>query len=1319
MRRALRISVWAAGGLALALALLCAMLFIAGNTAAGRTMIENTTRRLTSGQVSLEGLAGSFPSHLTLQQLQLRDREGVWLRAERIALDWSPLALLSRRIDVGTVHAARVDMQRLPVSSSNAQGGTVSIPRIDVGDLTVDRVDLGPRLTGSAASLVLHGTAHLRSLLDMVIDAEAHRIDGDGDYRLQLSFDAQRMDAALSVHEPAGGPLENLLHLPGLGALAATVTLNGPRVAERLDVSIDAGTLRGTARGSFDLKDLSADLLVDLDSPALAPRPDLSWERASLHGRWQGPVRSPKAQARVEIDQLRLPGASSLASLRGDLEADSGTAALHAVLEGLRIPGRRPQLLEDAPVKLDASLRLDATGRPLEVSLAHRLFALHATAETAAASDGVRNAGVELRLPDLAPWAALGGQSVEGSALVKAQLRNDGDGTHVALDAGAALRVGTQAWSRALGDSASLQASGVVTASAVQILSLKLTGRAVSLSASGEVSRDPAASVKAHWDLGLPDLAVLSPAFAGTLKGSGTLQGPADSLGAQAQLTSTLSVRNSASGTVDLTAKVEGLPSIRSGSLVAQGNLEGAPLQLDVAMERKPGGGLHAVVRRADWKSAHADGELSIAPETTQSHGQLRFQIARLADLQDLAGTTLGGSLAGSVAVRPDGRVSRADMQLDARDATFGGYAGALHLSAQGPTTALAFNVDAQSSGSAVKTTVSANGSLNLDARQILVTAASGTYREQPLQLLGAARISLANGVSVDAVRIGAGQGVLQFGGQFTPALDLHASLTGVGPALVNGFLPGTLSSGAIEAHAELQGSVAHPTGQVHVTASDLRMADDSALGLPAVDLRASAQLQGDASQIDAKLLAGTASQLSLTGRAPLAAGGALDLLLRGNLDIGLINPLLEAHGQHAAGDLTVNAAVTGDAASPQIDGSVKVAGGSIRDYSRGLSLTDIVADIVGSEGTLKVKSLTARAAPGTVSMTGTIGVLQAGLPVDLEITARKAQPLVSKLVTANLDADLRLRGTARDRLDLDGTVHLNRTVIGIPNSLPPNVAVLDVRRRSQPAAPAPARPLIIGMDITVQAPQEILVQGRGLDAEMGGDLHLGGTTDAPLVTGGFDLQRGNFSLAGAKLNFTAGRVSFNGAGLKNKIDPTLDFTAQTTVSDTTATLQITGLADAPQFVFTSTPAKPQDEIMALLLFGATPQQLSALQLAQIGAVLASLSGVGGDSGLNPLVKLQKSLGLDRLTVGSGTTNTPTGPQNAGAAIEAGRYISKRVYVEAKQSTTGNSQVEADIDLTKHLKLQTRVGNGTGSVLGTTPENDPGSSVGLSYQFEY
>jgi translocation and assembly module TamB len=59
------------------------------------------------------------------------------------------------------------------------------------------------------------------------------------------------------------------------------------------------------------------------------------------------------------------------------------------------------------------------------------------------------------------------------------------------------------------------------------------------------------------------------------------------------------------------------------------------------------------------------------------------------------------------------------------------------------------------------------------------------------------------------------------------------------------------------------------------------------------------------------------------------------------------------------------------------------------------------------------------------------------------------------------------------------------------------------------------------------------------------------------------------------------------------------------------------------------------------------------------------------------------------------------------------------VYIEGKQTTTGSSQVQVDVDLTKRLKLTTRLGNGTAITQGTTPENDPGSSVGLSYQFEY
>jgi translocation and assembly module TamB len=277
-------------------------------------------------------------------------------------------------------------------------------------------------------------------------------------------------------------------------------------------------------------------------------------------------------------------------------------------------------------------------------------------------------------------------------------------------------------------------------------------------------------------------------------------------------------------------------------------------------------------------------------------------------------------------------------------------------------------------------------------------------------------------------------------------------------------------------------------------------------------------------------------------------------------------------------------------------------------------------------------------------------------------------------------------------------------------------VAVLDVRRLGKAERSAPGKRLAIGLDVALRAPQKILVQGRGLDAEVSGELSIKGTTAAPQISGGFDLRRGKISLAGTNLNFTAGRISFDGADLQNRIDPSIDFTAQASANDTTATLRITGLAGAPKFEFSSTPVLPQDEIMAILLFGQNAAQLTTLQLAQIGAALASLGGVGGDGSLNPLVKIQKSLRLDRLSIGAGTD---AATDTANASIEAGRYISERVYVEAKHTSTGTDQLETEIELNKHLKMKTRLSNGSASTQAPTPENDVGNSIGLSYQFEY
>jgi translocation and assembly module TamB len=198
---------------------------------------------------------------------------------------------------------------------------------------------------------------------------------------------------------------------------------------------------------------------------------------------------------------------------------------------------------------------------------------------------------------------------------------------------------------------------------------------------------------------------------------------------------------------------------------------------------------------------------------------------------------------------------------------------------------------------------------------------------------------------------------------------------------------------------------------------------------------------------------------------------------------------------------------------------------------------------------------------------------------------------------------------------------------------------------------------------------------------------------------------------------------------VQNKIDPTLDFTATNdTGKATSATLKITGYADAPVLTLSSVPEMPQDQILSQLLFGTSNiSSLSPLQLASIGSALVTLGGVGGGGGgFNPINTVQKKLGLDRLSIGSagggsgtGGSQQGTGSEPSATTIEAGRYVSSRVYVGAKESTEGTTQAEVQVDLTRRLKLQATLATGGGSVQGATPQNDPGSSAGVVYQLEY
>ena len=264
------------------------------------------------------------------------------------------------------------------------------------------------------------------------------------------------------------------------------------------------------------------------------------------------------------------------------------------------------------------------------------------------------------------------------------------------------------------------------------------------------------------------------------------------------------------------------------------------------------------------------------------------------------------------------------------------------------------------------------------------------------------------------------------------------------------------------------------------------------------------------------------------------------------------------------------------------------------------------------------------------------------------------------------------------------------------------------------PPPPSNAPPATISLALKLDAPNSIFVRGHGLDSELGGTLEIAGTASSPQISGGFQMRHGTISVAGTTLTFSKGEVGFDGSSVTGKIDPTIDFVADSTSGSVTATLTVGGYADAPKITLSSVPDLPQDEVLAHLLFGESVKDLSAIQIAEIGSALAELSGVTGGGG-DPLAAVRKGLGLDRLSVGGGS-----GSNSSGATVEAGRYVARGVFVGAKQATSGGgTAAEVQVDLTKRLKATAQLATGGGSVQGATPENDPGSTVGLSYQFEY
>ncbi len=1301
------------------------VLGVALNIGPGRLGVERLMDGVTGHQIRLSGLHGRFPDALRLAHLEVHDRDGAWLMADDVALDWSPSALLRRRAVVDAVTAAHITVSRLPVAAQAATSAAtppsttpfgLPLP-VNVGRLQIGELTLGAPVAGVPARLAVDGSGVLVSLQQADVTLALRRLDQEGAYALTATLDPARVKARLTLAEAAGGLVARLAGLPDVGALQGTATLDGPRQAVATVVSLTAGKLNAAAEGSIDLVGSTLALDVTGAAPAMAPRPDMRWESVALRAHVTGPFTTPDAQGTLDVAGLEAGGAS-VRSLAATVQGNAGQVSVHAVAERLQLPAPAAGLLADTPLTLDSSIRLDDPARPVRFKLTHRLLTLEGTGDVTGAT-----VDATLGLPDLTPFVALVQQDLRGHAEVTVK----GGASHLDISGTVGLVPGPMPnpAQMLLGPDATIAATLDRGPDRLTLSHVSVKGQALGVTAQGRLQ---GGRVDATAHVSLPRLAALTTQLQGNLELDVRAAGVPDDVALDVDGTGGVTVPGVPTGPLRFAAHATGLPGAPAGRVTLQGALAGSPVVLALEAKRTADA-LQATIEGADWKSLHAEGALSLAQGATLPRGKMSVRMGRLDDLDRLLDQNLTGSVTAEAllddALRvtlearnagvPGSRVAHATLQarvtnplqhpavvasLMAEGLDAGAVTGGLKLDVTGPREALATRVSAGLRIRGVDTQIT--GSATIDAVQKLVRLAQlqAVGRGETLRLLAPVQIRLADGVAVDRLRLGMRQAVLEVAGRLSPALD--ATVTVRSPADVAAIF-GPAVDGAVTLDAVLTGALAAPAGSVRLSATGIRARTGPGRALPAADLTATATLTGGSAQIDARLLAGTAARLVVTGRVPEGAG-ALDLHATGGLDLALLDPVLTASGRQARGRVQLDAAAVGPLVAPRVTGSATLTGAEIQDFTQGLRISGI-SGVVRAEGdTLRLVNLNGRAGPGTMAVSGTVG-LTAGTPVDLTIGLREARPLASDRLTADLDGDVTLRGPV-SALQAAGMITVRRADIRIPDRLPASVAVLDVRRPGQ-KPPVVADPVRVGLDLTIDAPRALFVRGRGVDAELGGTVRLRGTSVAPEVGGGFEMRRGSISVAGTTLNFNRGKIGFEGTGLSGKIDPTLDFAADSVAAGVTATLGIGGYASAPKITLSSVPALPPDEVLAFLLFKRSSKELGPFQLAEIAAALGSLTGVGSGVG-NPLERVRKGLGLDRLSVGTSGTGTRSSASSA-PTVEAGRYVGNGVYVGAKQGTTGGQTgATVQIDITKGLKVETDVGTGSGA-----------NSVGLTYQFEY
>lgn len=379
------------------------------------------------------------------------------------------------------------------------------------------------------------------------------------------------------------------------------------------------------------------------------------------------------------------------------------------------------------------------------------------------------------------------------------------------------------------------------------------------------------------------------------------------------------------------------------------------------------------------------------------------------------------------------------------------------------------------------------------------------------------------------------------------------------------------------------------------------------------------------------------------------------------------------------SGPLELGADIGGSLTDPVIRGVLRTQGARLESGVSGTVVTGIGAAGRFNGSRLLIANLSGNAGQGKVSGSGSFDFSGGrGVAIDLDLRAESAELIDREDFAATVTGPLRIKSAGQGGT-ISGDVLINEGRFSLGNAEAseqlPDLAVREINRPADdPVARAGGGEWRFAINADV--PDELVVTGLGLDSEWQGNFQVSGLINAPVLQGQAELIRGDYEFAGREFRLSRGFIRFRG---ESPPDPALDIVAIADTGDVDATINVTGTGQQPEIRFASVPALPEEELLSRLLFGSSVTNLSTPEAVQLASAVAGLRSGGG---LDPINAVRRAAGLDRLRILPADAKT-----GQGTSVAAGKYLTRRTYVELITDGRGYSATRVEFQITRWLSL--------------------------------